>query len=475
MKRFFSLLFASIFICLIVSCSAADEIVPEYDNDIDSSAIDLRGQTLVMGMVKDYFFEGSDSTLTFITNTEFGDLAAKRIKDVETKYNCKINFDYVTRSGETAYFSVASGSYIFDMLQEESYWLLNYLPSGTFVNLVGVDNLDVFDETKWGNRYLRMSTMYDGAIYGLLPAQHPLRLSNSPSNLIAINEKYISDLVTTDPRDYFENGEWNWDTFGNAIESYAHTSSTTNEFVYSLGSCFGYGRMFMIMPMCNGCDFIKMNDNDTYQLGYFTQNAMDAYNQVAEWLFGATAGNINNETFGLDQFIDGQSVMTLIDAYQILSSSESIAYRMDNFGIVPFPCGPGSKSPYDYTTSYESADFTLAIPITAKDPEISALVLDALYEPFEGYETEEKITDYIIRNYFEDERDARLFMDITKLGHNYYHDHMHGMTEMFTQLANNVSIARCVESYEDRMYNIVDKYVIPEYNTIREYEEYFHE
>ncbi len=66
-------------------------------------------------------------------------------------------------------------------------------------------------------------------------------------------------------------------------------------------------------------------------------------------------------------------------------------------------------------------------------------------------------------------------MDITKLGHNYYHDHMHGMTEMFTQLANNVSIAKCVESYENRMYTIVDKYVIPEYNTLREYEAYFHE
>jgi ABC-type glycerol-3-phosphate transport system substrate-binding protein len=475
MKRIIALLLCFIIVFSFVSCSDSEEVVPDYESEISADEINLRGQKFVMGMVKDYFFEGADSTLTFISNTEFGDLAAKRIKEVEDKYNCEIVFDYVNRSGETAYFSVASGSYIFDMLQEESYWLVNYIPSGTFVNLVGIDSLDVFDETKWGNRYLRMSTMYNGAIYGLLPAQHPLRLSNSPSNLIAVNEKYIADLVTTDPRDYFENGEWNWDTFGNAIETYAHVNSTTNEFVYSFGSCFEYGRMFMIMPMCNGCDFITMNDDGSYQLGYFTQNAIDAYNQVAEWLFGATASNINTESYGLDQFIDGKSVMTLIDAYQILSSSESIAYRMENFGIVPFPCGPGAKSPFDYTTSYESADFTLAIPITAKDAEASALVLDALYEPFEGYETEEKITDYIIRNYFEDERDARLFIDITKLGHNYYHDHMHGMSDMFGQLAKNNSVAKCVESFESRVYTAVDKYVIPEYNTIHEYEEYFHE
>ncbi|MBQ6051865.1 MAG: hypothetical protein IJL30_01090 [Clostridia bacterium] len=474
MKRIIASVLCLVFALLFVSCAAVEEIVPEYVSDTDASGANLGGQRLIMGMVKDYFFEGADSTLTFINNTEFGDLAIKRLRDVENNYNCKIDFNYVDRSGEQAYYSVVAGSYAFDMISEESYWFLDYLPSGAFVDLIGLDNLDVFDETKWGNRYLRMSTMYNGAIYGLLPARHPMRLSNSPSNLFAVNEKKISNLVATDPRDYYENGEWNWDTFSNCIETFAHTDALTNEYVYSFGSCFGYGRLFMIIAMSNGCDFITMNSDGTYTLGYFSQNAIDAYNQVSEWLFGSTSANINMET-GYNQFIDGKSVITLIDAYQVLSSSDSIAYKMDNFGIVPAPCGPGASNPYDYATSYESADFTIAIPITARDPEVSALVLDAIYEPFEGFETEEDITEYLIRNYFNDERDARFFMDITNLDHIYYHDHKHGLTEMFTQMEKNVAISRCVESFESRYYTAVDKYVIPEYATIVEYEDYFHE
>ena len=474
MKRILAFILCSVFVLLFVSCSAVEEIVPEYTSDTDTAGVNLGGQRLIMGMVKDYFFEGADSTLTFINNTEFGDLAMKRLRDVENNYNCKIDFNYVDRSGEQAYYSVVSGSYAFDMISEESYWFIDYLPSGAFVDLTGLDNLDAFDETKWGNRYLRLSTMYNGAIYGLLPARHPMRLSNSPSNLFAVNEKYITNLVTTDPRDYFENGEWNWDTFGNCLETYAHTDAMTNEFVYSLGSCFEYGRLYMVIAMSNGCDFITMKDDGSYTLGYFSQNAVDAYNKVNEWMYGATSGNINLEG-GLTQFLDGKSVITLIDAYQVLSSSDSIAYKMDDFGIVPAPCGPGASNPYDYATSYESADFTIAIPITAKDPEVSALVLNAIYEPFEGFETEDDITDYLIRNYFNDERDARLFMDITDLDHIYYHDHKHGLSEMFGQLAKNVAVSRCVDSYESRYYTIVDKYVIPEYITIAEYEEYFHE
>ena len=66
-------------------------------------------------------------------------------------------------------------------------------------------------------------------------------------------------------------------------------------------------------------------------------------------------------------------------------------------------------------------------------------------------------------------------MDITYLDHIYYHDHKHGLTEMFTQMEKNVAISRCVESFESRYYTAVDKYVIPEYATIVEYEDYFHE
>ena len=73
MKKIFSFLLCIILIFLCVSCAAADEIVPEYDSGMSEDSIDLKGDTYVMGMVQDYFFE-QDSTLSYINNTELGDL-----------------------------------------------------------------------------------------------------------------------------------------------------------------------------------------------------------------------------------------------------------------------------------------------------------------------------------------------------------------------------------------------------------------
>ena len=109
MKKIITILLCIAFAFAIVSCAATEEeVVPEYQSGI-SGDVDYQGKTFVYGMVKDYFFEGEDSTLGYINTTEFADLAAQRLKDVEDKFNCIIDFKYVTRAGEAAFYSVSAG------------------------------------------------------------------------------------------------------------------------------------------------------------------------------------------------------------------------------------------------------------------------------------------------------------------------------------------------------------------------------
>ena len=83
MKRFVSMIFCLLFCFTLVACSLnEEEFAPEYDSSV-SAEIDLDGRNFVYGMVQDYFFEGEDSTLGYINSTEFADLAAKRLDDVE--------------------------------------------------------------------------------------------------------------------------------------------------------------------------------------------------------------------------------------------------------------------------------------------------------------------------------------------------------------------------------------------------------
>lgn len=469
MRKILSTMICAIMLFTCISCASTEpEIVPDYDSSYSEEDVDLNDRTLVMGMVQDYFFEGENSTLSYINDTDLGDLAAQRLKDVESTYNCKIEFQYVDRAGETAFRSAVGGQYLFDFISEESFFLVNYLQVNAFQDLTQVESLDVFDETKWGSRYMRSSTMFDGAIIGVLPAAHPMRVSNSMDAVLVINEDLIANILATDPRDLYENGEWNWDAFENALLTYAHTDNS-NERVYSLGADIGtVGRALAI---CNGFDFLTMKDNGKFDLGYFSENAVEGYNKAYEWYNGAPATNIDTEP-SLDKFIDNKAVMQFVSAWEIVSTSTSIAYQMENFGIVPPPYGPSSDGPKDYKVSYSAADFTMCIPITAKDIEESAFILDKIYEPFEGYETREDIIDYLYNNYFTDKRDANLFIEMTEGDHAFYHDHMHGFS-----FHSNIKdgVAKTLEEYEEKVYTDAAKYTLTSYETIAMYEEYFHD
>ena len=473
-KRRLALLLSVLLIFTVfVSCSEVAEVIPEYEANLSKDNTDLAGQTIVMGVVNDYFFE-NDSTLSYINNTELGDLAIQRISDVEKTYNCKLETKYVAVGAATLFDYAVAGTFVFDFLSDESYDIVKFITSGVYVDLTGLDNIDVFNTTKWGNRYMTMSTMYNGAIYGVLPAQHPMRLSNSTENIIAVNEDYVTMIAANDPRDYFENGEWNWAAFEDCLETFAHKSVTTNEFIYSFSGLLG--RFSRELGTSNGSPLFTYNGDGTYTFGYFSQNAIDAYNKAYEWFFGALSDNILEEVGNdpiLTNFTEGHAVMSLIDAYMVLSKSNSIAYQMENFGLVPVPYGPGASGPEGYSASYRAADFTLVIPVTAKDPETSALIIDAIYEPFPGYETREQIIDYLERNYFKDVRDARFFIEMTDDGHAYYHDH-HRFSGMFDQF-RNTGITKGIEANRDKYINAMMQYDVPMYSTLVQYEEYFHE
>ena len=473
-KRIAFLLCMLMLVSLCASCAAEEETVPEYPTAIYADAIDLGGEKLVMGVLIDYYAEGAERTLGYTQGTDFGDLATERLKDVENRYNCEIEFDYLSRPGETVYSSCMAGQYLFDFVTDESYYLVNVTRANAFVDLAALDTIDVFDESKWGSRYMIYSTMFDGGIFGVVPAALPLKLGTSLAYLV-VNENRIQQQLLTDPRDYFEQGEWNWGTFGNCIETYAHNDPLTNEYVYSLAS--GFGGFAKDLAMSNGVDFFYLHDDGSFDLGYFSQPAIDAYNQAYEWFYGATADNvISGESWNTlkQRAIEGSAVISLVLGSGIVSNTSSLVYYIDNFGLVPFPVGPNARGQDNYKSNYSAASFTMCIPLTAKDPEVSALIIDKLYEPFKGFETEESVIDYLYKNYFADRRDAELYINMSKGDHIYYNDHRHGMSTMFDSLNSN-GITKGVESYRSAHYETAEKYILPAYLTMLQYEEYFHE
>ncbi len=449
---------------LLVACSAgqSDEVIPEYSSSITGD-LDLSGKNFVFGMVKDYFFEGKDSVLTFIYNTEFGDLALQRLRDVENKHNCKIEFRYVSRAGEAAYIDVLSNSYTYDLIQEESYWLVGYIPIGIFTDLALLENIDVSNQAKWGNRQLLLSTMWNGAVYGVVPAMHPLRTQNSVAGIIGINEDYISTLGVTDPRDYYENGTWNWDTFTDVLNNYTFNAMSGDK-VYSFAS--DASRFVRSVAFSNGDEYITYNaKEDTFELGLYTDTALLALNQWYEWMNGPTSYNILDEP-GLDPLITGRAVLGNLDAFEILSNTDSVAYNLNNYGIVPYPNGPDA-APGWYQAYNESTDFTICIPVTAPDAEATAVVMDSLYEPFEGYETKEDIIDYLDKNFFLDPRDSELFYELADADKTYFFATMDGLFDIWNDFLVRTP-SETLAKFKDIQYSKSEKNLLPRLRTAYE-------
>ncbi len=473
-KRIFALTLVLIFSAICVSCAAEKEVVPDYPEFTSEDVVDLKGAVFNMAYGALNYFEGEESTLTYTNNTDMGDFAMKRVKDVESKYNCSLNFLFQDGCGATAFNCAIAGTYVFDIVCDESFYLINYMKASAFTDLAMLNTIDVFDESKWGSRYMIMSTMFDGHIFGVLPAALPMRVGCSISDTMVLNETVIGQVVGTDPRDYVDNGEWNWDTFEECLKTYAHNDPLTNEFIYSL--CAPYGAFAKDLLMSNGVDFFYLNDDNSFTLGYFTPPAVEACEKAYEWFFGETAANVNSQGSWDDKLravVNGETALSVISSWQVLNTTDSLVFLSDDFGLVQFPCGPNAKQD-EYVGHYTSALFSLCIPTTAKDPETAALVLDRLFEPFEGLETDEKIIDYLQRNYFKDRRDAEFYVERTKGEHIFYSDHMHGMSSMFDQIPNS-GVTKGLASYESSVYEAAEKYVLPAYLTIVEYQDRFHE
>ena len=466
MKKTFSLCICLMIVFLCISCSAGDaEIVPEYSGLVPDDTADLNGTEFRFGWDND-----KGATLGYIEGTDFGDLAAKRIKDVENKYNCRITVEYHSGIGDRAYLSAVSGSYEFDAIAQATFGLVNYMRANAFQDLIPLQSLDVFDETKWGSRYMRMSTMFDGSLYSVIPAALPMRLFDSELGILCVNEDYVAAVQETDPRDYFENGEWNWDNFEYCLAHFSQTN-LANEYVYSFSS--GYGGFARDLALSNGNTFVMFKDNGTYELGYFTQSAIDTYNKCFDWFYGSFSSYVT-DYWKPDLFISGGAVIYRANANQVFATTDAIAYQLENIGIVPMPVGPDASDPSQYRVAYPSGAISICIPLTTKDAETSALIIDRLHEPFEGYETKEDMIEYLSRYYFSDERDSKLMFELVTGPHTMYHDHHHGMSTMFDQIPEGGVVAT-VESYKKAIYQAAETYVISMYETLNELDGYFHD
>ncbi len=467
MKKVISLLFTVCIVFSLCCCSQqAEEAVPSYETDLGD--IDYQGQEFVFVQRNGEHSTGEEY-FGYVVNTAFADLALERVREVENKYNVKIS---VNTSGNDINNLITTTSVTglvpYDAVQTATNAMVSLARAGYFYDFTYLgDYLDYTNSAKWGNKEYLKPVCWDGGLYGVLPAAWPMLKYRSIDGAVVVNETLISRLSQTDPREFVEKDEWTWRKLEELMPVYNHINDAGDE-VKALETTVHW--LFRTMHPTNGEGIIYKDEKGDYQLSLHSPITFEAMQTAWNWTFGeystfVTIDLTNNWTAMLQNFLDGKSVLTLTDGTDLCGAENSIVYKMENFGVVPFPHGPNGNADSTGSTITATRCIT-SIPAICKDPTMSAVILNAIYDPLPGYETEEDEFDYLRKQYFFDDRDVTNFM---KMYHTILYNYRHeGITDVYINIKGNKSMQESLESFANSDEDNRLKYVVNMESTAEE-------
>ena len=462
LKKLAILLFLCIIMSVFSSCGKAVENLGVDNTQVeDKQSIDLKGYNFKYYQTK---------TLGYTEDTLFADLAMQRVADVEEKLNCKIEFIEGDFSTELTN-SLAVSSVLCDAGTYESFALQPQIRAGSFLPISAIESIVDFKNKpeKWGNKNQLSSLVWDNELYGVLPMYYPEFFYNACDFAFFVNEDIVKSLNQPDPRELVENGQWNRAKLEELMKLYTHTD-TGGETVYGLGLFISH--FFDMALRTSGIEY-AVKEKDAWVSGLHTQKALEVLTWAQDLLF--TKGKdwtLTNFTYNaINSFVDGKTTMLLTHvgfglATVDTSDYKSISFNMENFGILPFPLSEDMPA-NEWIGQHETMHNCVLFPANIENPETAAYIVDALYEPLPGYETNEQRMDYYMRYIFHDTRDADIiFKMLDNCRYTYYKDGARDIVDAMSNAKGTKTVTEILESNKSKYQEVLEKVIIPSYESI---------
>ena len=336
-----------------------------------------------------------------------------------------------------------------------------FIKAGFYHRLDSVEEyLDYTDAAKVGTIGLLEQGIYHGIPYAVTPAAWPGKQTVTSFGVFIVNENLVSRYGLVDPRDYVENREWTWDTFERILPEYNIDDGSVQ------ANAVNITWSILDFAMMNGADYVKENEDGTIVAALDSEEIRETF----DWCARVFTEHEDSVTFNghdamLNQFFSDGVVMAQTAIDHVI---RFFSYEVSNYGIVPMPCGP--KGTYGQWSNAHSENVSFGIMVNAREPEASAMVINRLLDPFEGYETEEDLKEYM-SDYFYDDRDLDLLMNFYKNSRWNYVDF--GLWDYFTTATSQTQLGKSgteiIEKYAEAANSKVEEYVVSSYEFIRQY------
>ena len=458
----------ALFLILTVSCASGNGSEEVFDEDFSSNEtrFDLGGFCFEIRFYDDYTPEDG-SVFGYKNGSEFNDAAVKRIEEVEKSMNCTITPSNSSGLGLESNFNIVqmSGLNFCSAVITSSYSLRPSIEAGLFEPLSQVsDIIDYRNSEKWGNWKVLEQSVWDGEIYGVVPVQWP-EVEMSEGYLFVFNEKFAGLLGQPDPREYIEDRSWSREILGEMMLTY-----TTDDLGHNLKALMAYdGHFYDTALRANNAQAYKLV-NGEYVSGYHTPEGLEALTWADDFLHVTYADCIYPDPGTEDGrnkvFINENCAMLYTRAANAFGSNDPIPYAVENICILPMPNGP-ERVNQPYTTFFECVHDNILFP-TNGNIEYSAVIVNALFEPLEGFGADE-LKDYYMRYLCHSETDYNVAKELFANGrYSFVSDGIRAPLVEALYGNHSKTVAQVFEATEEVQNELVQKYLVPTVSSLEE-------
>lgn len=438
--------------------------IPDYEQE---NAFTLSGQTVVVNVA----FRSdtlADDFFNYRADTILNEKARARFAQIEKDFDCTLKYtEYLMGDANSEFVNnSAAGMFYANIYQNETFSMISPKKEGYLLPMSEVsDIIDVNDSDKWGSRSLLLDICWENDVYGVFPNAWVGQLLNCYGYPIVVNNDRLKEAGLSDLREYVEGKVWNWKNFTQTLKD--ATMRDGENIIYAMAVHSPYLTQNLLLT--NGVSIGELNESGEYACGYFTTPARNAFNYVRNIYLTECADCFDKKNTSppkvIEAFIDENCVFCTGYAGDIFGTSSKLTYTVDNLAIIPWPYGDDGGPAAQYNTFHESVLGVITIPTVQGELEYedTATVINALFEPIEGYETKDEIYGYYTDNIFFDKRDVDYFLKMVEgSSYNFFNEGLRTFPEQVLN-APSKEISQLEELNRSRLEKKFTNDVLPAY------------
>lgn len=377
-----------------------------------------------------------------------------RLDEVEKKYNCTI----ITHAGEETEFPLAYASGIpfadfVNLRLKDSYPM--YI-AGYFIPVNDISTIDLYSG-KYGSEALINTFTFNGDTV----AFHPTQWGQGPvgfSDGMVYNPEILSQINMPTPHEYYEQGEWNWDTLEQMGR--ASISISTDDYPVYLSPSNDY--FFRMLVLSNGGEYIKEDENGKFYYGLndpcVTQALQFGHDLYTDKLLEQSSGAHEQivDKFAKNYYLfmceySGYGVGDLIS-----TGSDDLAGEMSAVGYCYAPDGPQAVDNTRGVISNENSFYSVTRE-KSEDVDTLGMFMEVLFASLDE-DPNEWIEEYKTMNFF-DPDSAEVYM--TKATNSYFDKVIFAFTndrlfEAIDQAAKKGTITESIQSIASMVESALD-------------------